>query len=248
MNPKVVADALLSHLSDEVECSVLDDRLVCDTALYYPDGDSVTVFITDHDGVLEVTDYSQGTSVAVQRLQKRSPTLLRVGEDICGSLGLVFQNGRISATVSGEAIGDAVWRVATASLQLADAVGYEIAKPEKSRKDFTEEVARELAGRGIEVERNHRIVGASGHEHKPSLYVASRHVVVEPVATESMWNRAAAVYAEFGDLMHANGYGRISLIDDRGDAVREDTQNLLQQVSSLVFWENRAPWMERIAG
>ena len=247
MNVDTVTDALMQHLKDEIECQMIDDRLVCDTALYYPDGDSV-VYVTDHQGIFEVTDYSEGTSVAMQRLNKRSATLLRVGDQICHDLGLAFLNGRISANVSGDNLGDAVWRVATASLQLADAVGYELAKPERAKKDFTEEVARELAGRGVDIQRNRRIIGASGHEHKPSIFVVSRNTVIEPVASEAMWTRAAAVYAQFGDLMHANGYGRVALIDDRGEAAKEDAQNLLQQVSSLVYWTSREPWLERVAG
>jgi len=248
MNPQGVANALVRYLEGEIECVSVDDRLVCDTGLYYPDGDSVTVYVTDHGGVFEVTDYSTGTSVAVERLNKRSSTLLRVGEDICSGLGLIFKSGRISANVGDEGLADAVWRVATASLQLADAVGYEVAKPERVRKDFTEEVARELTGRGVDVERGHRIIGASGHEHRPSLYVATHHLVVEPVAADSMWHRATAVYAEFGDLMHTNGYGRIALIDDRGDAVKDDAQNLLQQVSRLVYWKHRTRWLDQVSG
>ena len=219
-----------------------------DTALYYPDGDSVVVFVTDHQGIFEVTDYSEGTSVAMQRLNRRRPPCCALEIRYAMTSALRSSNGRISASVSGDNLGDAVWRVATASLQLADAVGYELAKPERAKKDFTEEVARELAGRGVDIQRNRRIIGASGHEHKPSIFVVSRNTVIEPVASEAMWTRAAAVYAQFGDLMHTNGYGRVALIDDRGEAVKEDAQNLLQQVSSLVYWTSREPWLERVAG
>ena len=43
MNTEAVTDALVRHMADETTCSFFDDRLACDTALYYPNGDSVVV-------------------------------------------------------------------------------------------------------------------------------------------------------------------------------------------------------------
>ena len=37
------------------------------------------------------------------------------------------------------------------------------------------------------------------------------------------------------------------MIHDRGDHVKDEIQNLLQQVGSLVYWSDRVPWMERVA-
>jgi hypothetical protein len=44
-----------------------------------------------------------------------------------------------------------------------------------------------------------------------------------------------------------SGFSRYAAIDDRGDCVKEEIQNLLQQVGSLVCWSDRLPWMERVA-
>ena len=51
----------------------------------------------------------------------------------------------------------------------------------------------------------------------------------------------------FGDVMKVNGFSRCAVIDDRGDHVKDEIQNLLQQVGSLVYWSDRVPWMERVA-
>jgi len=80
MNTEAVTDALVRHMADETTCSFFDDRLACDTALYYPNGDSVVVYVTDHAGLFEVSDYSEGMALAMQRLHRRSGVLATVGQ------------------------------------------------------------------------------------------------------------------------------------------------------------------------
>jgi len=70
---------------------------------------------------------------------------------------------------------------------------------------------------------------------------------VEPIGAEAPWTRATAVYALFGDVRKVNGVSRYAVIDDRGDHVKDEIQNLLHQVGSLVYWSDRVPWMERVA-
>ena len=104
-----------------------------------------------------------------------------------------------------------------------------------------------LIERKVGVERTHTIVGQSGHKHHPTLFVPAAHALVEPIGAEAPWTRATAVYALFGDVMKVNGFSRYAVIDDRGDHVKDEIQNLLQQVGSLVYWSDRDPWMERVA-
>ncbi len=56
------------------------------------------------------------------------------------------------------------------------------------------------------------------------------------------------MYALFGDVINVNGISRHAVIDDRGDHVKDEIQSLLQQVGSPVYWSDRAPWMEGVAG
>src|SRR5450756_1914280 len=100
MNAEAVTDALVRHMADETTCAFFDDRLACDTALYYPNGDSVVVYVTDHDALFEVSDYSEGMALAMQRLHRRSGVLATVGQHVCAASGLTFTNGRVSTAVS----------------------------------------------------------------------------------------------------------------------------------------------------
>ena len=122
MNAEAVTDALVRHMADETSCAFFDDRLACDTALYYPNGDSVVVYVTDHDGLFEVSDYSEGMAVAMQRLHRRTGVLATVGQRVCAASGLTFTNGRVSTVVSQADLADAVMRVAAASARIAEAV------------------------------------------------------------------------------------------------------------------------------
>jgi hypothetical protein len=70
--------------------------------------------------------------------------------------------------------------------------------------------------------------------------VPSAHALVEPIGAEPPWTRATAAYALFGDVMKVNGFSRYPVVDDRGDHVKDEIQNLLQQVGSLVYWSDRA--------
>ena len=140
--------------------------------------------------------------------------------------------------------GDARGRRLGAHRQAAD---FELAKPERTKRDFSQEVEHELVERKVDVERTHTIVGQSGHKHHPTLFVPAAHALVEPIGAEAPWTRATAVYALFGDVMKVNGFSRYAVIDDRGDLVKDEIQNLLQQVGSLVYWSDRVPWMERVA-
>jgi hypothetical protein len=247
MNPAALTDALVKHMADEISCSLLDDRLVCDTSLYYPNGDSVVVFVTEHAGLLEVTDYSEGMALAMERLHRRSGVLATVGQRVCAGMGLTFVNGRVSTVVPLADLPDAVWRVASASLRIADAVEFELAKPEREKRDFSQEVEHELVLNKVSLERTKTIVGQSGHKHRPTFFVPSAQALVEPIGADAHWTRATAVYALFGDIMKVNGYARVAVIDDRGDHVNDDVQNLLQQVGSLVYWTDRAPWIGRVS-
>ena len=136
MNAEAVTDALVRHMADETSCAFFDDRLACDTALYYPNGDSVVVYVTDHDGLFEVSDYSEGMALAMQRLHRRSGVLAAVGQRVCAASALTFTNGRVSTVVTQTDLADAVMRVAAASARIAEAVDFELAKPERAKRDF----------------------------------------------------------------------------------------------------------------
>jgi hypothetical protein len=72
-----------------------------------------------------------------------------------------------------------------------------------------------LRARSVVLERDIELEGASGHRHKPSLYLPKTATVIEPVGGERPWTVASAVYVEFGDLRSADGYRLLAVLDDR---------------------------------
>jgi hypothetical protein len=193
----------------------------------------VVVDVTDHNGLFEVSDYSEGMALAMQRLHRRSGVPATVGQRVCASSGLTFTNGRVSTVVPQADLADAVMRVAAAAARIAEAVDFELAKPERTKRDFSQEVEHELVERKVGVERTHTIVGQSGHRHHPTLFVPSAHALVEPIGAEAPWTRATAVYALFGDVLKVNGFSRYAVIDDAANTSRTRSRTCS---SRLVAW------------
>jgi hypothetical protein len=135
--------------------------------------------------------------------------------------------------------------VASASARIAEAITFVRAESGRDEDHFTEEVVRELSQRKVEVERSHSLIGASGHEHQPALFVPSAELVIEPISAEAAWNRATAVYAEFGDLAQANGYNLMAVVDDRLGMPAEQILKLISQVGSIAEWSRRSQWLDR---
>jgi hypothetical protein len=112
---------------------------------------------------------------------------------------------------------------------------------------FVDLVERELRERRVEVRVDTELEGASGHRYTTSLFVPSREAVIEPITGERAWNKAAAVYVEFGDLSRVNGYELVAVIDDRDDGIGEDVEGLLGQVGAVTRWSRRGRWIDIIA-
>jgi hypothetical protein len=70
--------------------------------------------------------------------------------------------------------------------------------------------------------------------------------VLEPVGGEKAWNKAAAVYVEFGDLGALNGYKLVSVLDDREEPIGEEVEHLLGQVGVVARWSRRGEWIDEI--
>jgi hypothetical protein len=108
------------------------------------------------------------------------------------------------------------------------------------------EVEHELTKLSVPVQREVKLAGSSGHTHRATLYVPAREAILEPIDPPAHYNTISSVYAKFGDLSHANGYTRLSLIDDRHGPLSDDLAAMLVQVSDVVHWTRRNEWIKRL--
>jgi hypothetical protein len=111
---------------------------------------------------------------------------------------------------------------------------------------FVAEVEGAFREYKINVEREPRLTGDSGHEYRPSLFLPAAHLIVEPIGVEVAWNRASAVYVEFGDLRQANGYRLMAVVDDRQGNPSEEVLRLLNQVGDVGPWSRRTVWLANL--
>lgn len=237
---------LLAVLGDNLDVVVRGDVLAVLTPCDYPDGDGVAVQIATAENGFVISDGGNGDA----RLLVGGPgtrALGAIGSTVCRRFGAVFDAGRVIARVEDEHdVAEACWRVAQASVAIAEAATYH--RPPRAREqELTDLVATSVESRQLSVERDRELEGASGHRHRASLYLPEREAVIEPVGGEKAWNVASAVYVEFGDLAGVNGYQLIAVVDDRGSAPNEDVERLLRQVGMVARWSQADQWLDGLA-
>jgi hypothetical protein len=241
-----IREALARFLDAEVEVAEQDGRVALTTPAEYPDGDAVVIWLSDHcDGIIEASDLGGADA----RLIATGPGARALGVPaaaIARRLDVSFAEGTLSARAQLVDLPEAIWRVAQAAAALAEAATFHRQQAPKEAA-FLDMVERALRAHDIEVEQEAELQGASGHSYTATLFIPSQEAVVEPITGEQGWNKAAAVYVEFGDLSRTNGYKLLAVLDDRDQASGPDVEGLLQQVGSVTRWSRRNEWLETVA-
>jgi hypothetical protein len=245
LNATELQESLAGFVAGEISCEAVDGRLACVLPFAYPDGDSVVVYVSQRESRFEVTDYGEAIRMAVGRPGVRLRPLAPTAGATATTYGVTYGDGRFSALATPEMLADVIWRVGQASSDLAHALT--VQRPDVARDEpFVDEVESELKLRGVPVEREHRLEGASGHAYRATLYVPQTHTILEPLAADGAWNAASAVYVEFGDLGRSNGFSPVAIVDDRDKEPEDQLVQLLVQVGDIVRWTERVQWLPRV--
>ncbi|UUY05483.1 hypothetical protein LRS13_08185 [Svornostia abyssi] len=212
----------------------------------YPDGDGVVVWVSEvQQGEYEVSDLGEGDA----RLVGCGPGTKAIGPIAAGiarRFDVSYAEGPIAARCGVDALPEIAWRVAQASAVVAEAVTFH--KPQVPKEAaFIDMVAQGMRSQHAAVETDRQLSGASGHEYTASIYLPVGETVIEPITADRAWNKAAAVYVQFGDLARANGYQLVSVLDNRDGHVAEDVEELLGQVSFVAEWTRFSEWSRTIA-
>ena len=124
---------------------------------------------------------------------------------IARRLDVTLAEGTLTARAGLTDLPETIWRVAQAAAAIAEAATFHRAQAPKEAA-FLDMVERALRDRNIEVQQETELQGASGgHNYTATLFIPLQEAVVEPITGEQGWNKAAAVYVEFGDISGANG-------------------------------------------
>lgn len=239
------------YLSSEVVCVAIEaSRIECEMPLEYPSGDSITVWVEQLGDTFRVSDYGESFVDLVASRRRDFRAIHRTAAAIGRRWGVELKDGSLVAQTKRDELADTVWRVAMVAARVAQATLRESAPHAQREREryFVLEVEHELRKRNLRIEREARIPGYSGHQHKATFYVPEATAILEPINTPGHYNQISSVYMKFGDIAHANGnngqsHRRFSLVDDRGGSLSRDLASLLVQVSSLVAWTRRDEWM-----
>ncbi|HEY4278683.1 MAG TPA: hypothetical protein VGM91_10705 [Conexibacter sp.] len=230
----------VSRLLDaEVETATFDDRISLLTPAEYPDGGGVVVFVEPYGNGFLVSDRGTTEASLVGYVNERR--LSESAANLAHRFGVRFEQGRVEATCTNDELEETCWRVALAAAAIGAADAF--LRPPRSENTFARLVADALS-EGARVERNRRLSGASGHEHRVSIFLPKTHTIIEPIGGEEAWRTARLVYAEFGDLSQVNGYRFHAVLDDRSEPGRlEDEERLLVQKGQVARWSDHGRWL-----
>ncbi len=253
-NVEIVHDRFLNFVAEGIECEVVDaeqGRVGCLTPLEYPDGDGVVIWVRNVGGHFEVTDFGEGQ---MERLGSvgdigDKKALKAATEDLALTWDVRIAKDRIAADADDKTLGECIWRVASASAQMAGTLDALRPKSAIVREDeFVQVVDRTFRERSFPVERGSKLAGGSGHEHSATFFLPSSEAVIEPISEDTNWNRVNATYAKFGDLSQANGFRLYSLLDDREKTPKREVESMLIQVSSVLTWRQHDEWLSSAFG
>lgn len=246
-DPQIIRNSLLAYVDGEIECELLANdvkgRVGCLTPLEYPDGDAVVIWVSDLGGHFEVSDLGEGQFERLGTVSDRK-ALKAVLSQASLTWDVRIAKSGITADADQNNLGECIWRVASASVQAAQAIGGLRPKPTVVHEDeFVQVVDQTLRDRDLSIERESKLAGKSGHNHTATIFLPATESVVEPISAETNWNRVNATYAKFGDLSEANGFHLYSLLDDRAEAPKRDVESMLLQVSDVLTWSQHDDWL-----
>lgn len=240
-----IRESLSRFLESEIQVERSGNRIGVLTPAEYPDGEGIVVWVTDRDdGRFEISDLG----AADARLTPGGPGPRAIGPiavGICRRLDVSYEAGVVVTRVALDRIAEACWRVAQAATAIAEAQTYQ-RKQQPKEATFVAAVSAELRRHQITVQTEVELQGASDHQYVASVYLPATEMIIEPISGEQAWNKAAAVYVEFGDLKNANGYSTMAVLDDLDSEVDERVPNLLGQVGKVARWSKRREWLEAL--
>jgi hypothetical protein len=243
-----IQELVREYVASEIVCQSIEgerSRVACVMPLQYADGDSIVIWVELSGDHFRVSDYGEAFLAAAGRKPRDLTDLFDEAATLSRPWGVEVRSGSLVVRAHRDTLGDAVWRTATAAALVAQrATTFRPPRRGPDRDQFTEEVERELRAHDVPIRREVKLEGRSGHVHRATLYVPTAEAILEPIEAPGHYNQISSVYTKFGDLSRADGYRRLSLIDDRHRTLSEDLAAILVQVSDVVRWTRRTEWLQ----
>ena len=217
------------------------------TPLLYPDGGVVDVFVIEQGSGYTITDFGDAFGwLGHQSIsEQRSPKQQMLIEDVCQTLRIGTSNGQlVLPSVTGEALGEAVLRVAQAVVRVSD-LWFTLRS--HSFGNTADEVDEWLREKKIPFERQVRKQGRSTQNWTLDFetYLDSRRSLVFLLTTGSrgtVRRLTEHVLAGCVDLSHLKvnepNLAFVSLFDDTEDVWRPEDFSLLEEHSAIARWSH----------
>ncbi len=191
LNDAEIAEHIRRLLGSAVDARREGECVRVLTPFEYPDGDGVVVLVAlERDGLYAVSDGGQADATLAGMFGSRA--VRAAASQVASRFDATFDNGQIKTVVGTKAdLADACQRVAQAAAALAEASTYLRRQPPKEA-EFADVIAWQLKKRKITVQQERKLEGASGHEHRTTLFIPATETVIEPVGGDRAWQVASA--------------------------------------------------------
>jgi hypothetical protein len=212
-----------------------------------PDGDFVTITVTDESDKFLVHDSSSAVMSLAAMGAKTSSDVRKKYIPLVSRFGCEMDGDRIQRRVDKDHIGMAAVMVANAARSVADTVLEMRRRTEHDFRHAVSERIREVVGPRVRF--NQEVKGASGRLYHVQNMILDAEQRTPIALVESLSHRAAVAnqFTEFFDIKEAlERISRACIYDDSSD-IRDMDLRLLNQVSDVVPFAQATGKMAEIA-
>jgi hypothetical protein len=251
-------ELISKQIGELYRCADMGEYVRISTPYLYPDGDAVDVYFKPANGGLaSVTDLGESLQwLGMQTVtDRRTPKQLRLIQDICETLGLIFDRGMLRMEVPSPEhdLAERLTRLLQGIIRVADLWFTFRVRAFESVEDEVEEF---LIERKVPYQRGTKMVGASHRQWTISFHtkMPRQESLVYVLSTGS---RAAArsvaehVTATWYDLRNlrlaAEPPAFISLFDDTSDVWTPEDFKLVEPLSDVALWSKPEAFADKLA-
>lgn len=245
-------------IADEIgllfTCAQVNQYIRVRTPFLYPDGDVIDVFLSEKNGVVNLTD--AGETLRWLRMQtasvRRSKKQNALINDVCTTHNVELFKGMLTVRVEpGSDLGSAVMRLSQAMLRVSD-LWFTLRN--QAFESIADEVEEFLLDERIPYDRGEKFIGRSTRQWTVDFHTRhpNRSAFVSVLSTanssaaQNLTNAALARWIDLSNYQVSQGIRFISLFDDTTDIWQEHNFKMLEDVSEVLYWSRPDEFKERL--
>lgn len=239
-----IKQAIEASMPKIFKCSENGKFLELSTPFLYPDGDVVNIFIKTEEKRIVITD--AGETFRNLLMYNITTQLTKTRENILNDVLEVYKVNNVQGELwlevkDTEQIAMGLMRLGQTITRLMD-LTYTVRHIPKT--NFNNKVSEFLIKNQIECERDYRIVGGSGEEHKIDFLVKTnrRKKLIKTLSSKDASSANALVSKTFRswyDISRVDNSQKLTLLDDENDFWKDEWKAQLTYFSKVINFSDK---------